>query len=48
MSINKESPKEQGKIEYSSLPSSMAKMEMYGFSWHEFVAGLPSRLQRFI
>ena len=41
---SQEKQKEYRKIEYSSLPSSMTKMEMYGFSWHEFVAGLPSLL----
>jgi flavin reductase (DIM6/NTAB) family NADH-FMN oxidoreductase RutF len=34
------------KKEYSSHPQSMAKfnMEMYGFSWQEFVAAIPSPL----
>ena len=32
------------KIEYSSIPQSMAKMETYGFSWMDFITAIPSPL----
>ena len=32
------------KKEYSTLPPSLANMESFGFSWHEFVASIPSPL----
>ena len=32
------------KKEYSTIPKSMSEMEMYGFSWMEFVTAIPSPL----
>jgi hypothetical protein len=32
------------KKEYSAVPSSMAQMETYGFSWMDFVTAIPSPL----
>jgi flavin reductase (DIM6/NTAB) family NADH-FMN oxidoreductase RutF len=32
------------KLEYSAMPVSMANMELYGFSWIDFVAAIPSPL----
>jgi hypothetical protein len=32
------------KKEYSVIPSSMVKMETYGFSWMDFVTAIPSPL----
>lgn len=32
------------KNKYSALPESMKNMEMYGFSWMEFVISVPSPL----